>query len=128
MEIIINPKLLEIEVPNLRESAGWERRDGDYPVLFERCNFWAGARDADGKLIAFGYITGMGLQHGYLEDVIVHPDYQKQGIGRKLIATLLEEAERQGLEIVTLTFAAKHLDFYQKCGFTHCSGGIWRKS
>jgi ribosomal protein S18 acetylase RimI-like enzyme len=23
----------------------------------------------------------MGLEHGYMEDIIVHPDYQKMGIG-----------------------------------------------
>jgi ribosomal protein S18 acetylase RimI-like enzyme len=78
--VTINLSIENSEVPDLRQSVGWDRRDHEYPVVFKRCNFWAGVRDG-GKLIAFGYIAGMGLQHGYMEDVIVHPKYQRQGIG-----------------------------------------------
>ncbi|PFJ17149.1 GNAT family N-acetyltransferase [Bacillus cereus] len=125
---MINISIENNEVPNLREAVGWDRRDQDYPKLFERCNFWAGIRDSNGILIAFGYIVGMGLQHGYMEDIIVHPDFQQEGIGKQLVKKLLEEAADRGLEIVTLTFELKNLEFYQKCGFSSCPGGIWRKT
>ncbi|MGM7684194.1 GNAT family N-acetyltransferase [Cytobacillus sp. Hm23] len=121
----INPAISRYEVPDLREVLGWDRRDNDYPTLFERCNFWAGVRDEKEKLIAFGYVSGMGLQHGYMEDILVHPDYQCQGIGVALVRELLGESERFGLEIITLTHDQKYLNFYRKCGFTHCSGGVW---
>ena len=55
MQIMVNLPIQDNEVPDLREAVGWGRRDKDYPALFERCNFWAGARDETGKLIAFGY-------------------------------------------------------------------------
>ncbi|WP_299088723.1 GNAT family N-acetyltransferase [uncultured Metabacillus sp.] len=125
--IKINPFIANHEVPDLREVIGWERRDEDYPILFKHCNFWAGVRNEEERLIGFGYISGMGLQHGYMEDILVHPDYQKQGIGVKLVKQLLNEAERFGIEIVTLTFNSKHLKFYESCGFTACHGGVWRK-
>lgn len=41
---IINLPISSNEVPDLRESNGWDRRDKDYPVLFHRCNFWAEVR------------------------------------------------------------------------------------
>jgi N-acetylglutamate synthase-like GNAT family acetyltransferase len=126
-EIIINLPIVADEVPNLRELVGWDGRYSDYPTLFERCNFWAGLRDEENKLIAFGYVAGMGLQHGYMEDIIVHPKYQKKGIGESLVKKLLQEAERVGLEIVTLTFDTKHTSFYSRSGFTPCSGGLWRR-
>ncbi|MDQ0169371.1 hypothetical protein [Paenibacillus tundrae] len=72
-EIVVNLPIKPNEVPALRELTGWEGRHSDYPVLFERCNFWAGLRGDQEELIAFGYISGMGLQHGYMEDIIVHP-------------------------------------------------------
>jgi len=125
---LINPKLRREEVPDLREAVGWGRRDRDFPILFERCNFWAGVKNEQGKLIAFGYVAGMGLQHGYMEDIIVHPDYQGQGIGKKLVARLLEEAKAYGLEIVTLTFEEKNAAFYEGCGFKVGTGGVWRRS
>ncbi|MED1783481.1 GNAT family N-acetyltransferase [Brevibacillus fortis] len=126
-EIIINLPIVADEVPKLRELVGWDGRYSDYPTLFERCNFWAGLRDEENKLIAFGYVAGMGLQHGYMEDIIVHPEYQKKGIGESLVRKLLQEAERVGLEIVTLTYDSKHTFFYTRSGFTPCSGGLWRR-
>lgn len=125
--VLINLPIRNHEAADLRELVGWERRDGDFPALLERCNFWAGLRDVNGTLIAFGYICGTGLLHGYMEDIIVHPDYQNQGVGIALVNKLLEEAERKGLEIVTVTFAAEHTGFYEKGGFIPCPGGLWRK-
>ncbi|WP_169871207.1 GNAT family N-acetyltransferase [Shouchella patagoniensis] len=96
LKVIINPTLSPQEVPELWAQIGWSRRDQDYPVLFERSNFWAGVRNEHGRLRAFGYVCGMGLEHGYLEDIIVHPDYQGRRIGAELVKGLLKEAERFG--------------------------------
>ncbi|MFC0469154.1 GNAT family N-acetyltransferase [Halalkalibacter kiskunsagensis] len=125
-KVIINIPISNNEVPELRELVGWGRRDKDYPTLFERCNFWAGARDENNNLIAFGYVCGMGLEHGYMEDIIVHPEYQGQGIGVELIKELLRESERFGLGIVTVTYEENKTYFYKKCGFTIGSGGVWQ--
>jgi len=125
-KVIINRPISNHEVPDLRELVGWKRRDQDYPALFERCNFWAGVRDENNKLIAFGYVCGMGLEHGYMEDIIVHPKYQKQGVGTMLVKELIQEAQRIGLGIVTVTFEDRNTEFYKKCGFTHGSGGLWQ--
>jgi hypothetical protein len=40
---------------------------------------------------------------------------------------MLEEAERIGLEIVTVTYVPEHTELYKKGGFIPCPGGIWRK-
>ena len=125
-KVIINMPISNHEVPVLRELVGWGRPDKDYPKLFERCNFWAGVRDGTNKLISFGYVAGM-VEHGYMEDIIVHPNYQKIGIGMELVRELLRESKRYGLEIFTLTYDSKHKSFYETCGFTTCSGGVWKK-
>lgn len=124
--ITVNGPVAPHEVPALRAAVGWSHRDEDYPVLLERCQLWCTARNA-GILVGFGYITGMGLEHGYLEDVMVHPDYQGDGIGRALVQTLLKGALDAGIEIVTTTFQELHLSFYRSCGFTPCHGGVWRR-
>ncbi|MEK4563397.1 GNAT family N-acetyltransferase [Alkalihalobacillus sp. FSL R5-0424] len=122
----INLPLEQHEVPDLREVVGWDRRDPDYPRLFERCLFWAGVKDDSGRLIAFGYLCGMGLEHGYMEDVIVHPDYQGVGIGLKIVNELLAEAERARIEIITVTFAEENTNFYERAGFIKGASGVWR--
>ncbi|WP_346773371.1 GNAT family N-acetyltransferase [Bacillus sp. FJAT-42376] len=90
--------------------------------------FWAGVKNDAGELIGFGYVAGAGLQHGYMEDLLVHPDYERHGIGGQIVKALLLGSERSGLEIVTLTFRAEHEEFYKCCGFTLCSGGVWRRN
>lgn len=45
----------------------------------------------------FGYICGKGLEHVY---ILVHPDYQRKGIGHELVKKLLTEADQRGIEIV----------------------------
>lgn len=126
-KVIINMPIENHEVPALRELIGWGRRDKDYPALFERSNFWAGVRDEDGQLIEFGSVTEMGLEHGYMEDIMVHPDYQKRRIGVDLVKGLLRKAEQFGLGIVTVTYKSHNVNFYQTCGFTPGLGGVWKK-
>ena len=125
-EVEINLPIENHEVPDIRELVGWGRRDKDFPAIFERCNFWAGVRDENQKLIAFGYVAGMALEHGYMEDIMVHPDYQKKGIGAQLVKALIRESERFGLGIVTVTFDEENANFYAVCGFSPSPGGVWQ--
>lgn len=125
--ISINLEVKKHEIPDLRQAIGWERRDSDYPALFEHCLFWAGLRDIDGNLIAFGCMVGPGMEHGYLEDVIVHPSYQRKGIGKSLVKKIIQEADDRGISIITVSFAEANLRFYEGCGFTPCHGGVLRK-
>jgi len=66
----------------------------------------------------------MGLEHGYVEDIIVHPSNQKQGIGVELVTALIEEAKRFGLGILTVSFDEHNANFYRTSGFTVSSGGV----
>lgn len=126
-EVYLSEDLMKHEVPDLRESVGWERRDKDFPLLFERCLFWVSVKNETKKLVAFGYISGPGIEHGYLEDIIVHPEYQRMDIGKRLVKKLLKKAEEKGISIITVTFQEKHKEFYLSCGFKPCSGGVWRR-
>jgi ribosomal protein S18 acetylase RimI-like enzyme len=66
----------------------------------------------------------MALEHGYLEDIMVHPYFQNRGIGVELVQELLSESERYGLEIVTLTYDQKLKNFYECGGFSHVLVGF----
>lgn len=113
----INAPIEPWEVPKLRKAVGWGPREYEYPALLERCDFYASVRDSQNRLIAFGYVCGMGLEHGYLEDIMVHPDHQRHGIGQALVKTLLAEAKTRGRLIITVTFDEERREFYEKCGF-----------
>jgi len=54
---------------------------------------------------------------GHIEDVAVHPGFQKHGIGRKLVEFLLDECRRLNCYKVILDCAEAVIPFYEKLGF-----------
>lgn len=68
-----------------------------------------------------GYCGGY-VSEGWLHvaEMDVHPDHQKQGLGRLLMAAILSEGRRRGLEGATLTtdrLAPFNAPFYASLGF-----------
>lgn len=119
----INPPLPAHAVPDLREAVGWGRREYEYPDLLRRCFFYGGILNERGELIAFGYLVSMGLEHGYLEDVMVHPDYQGRGLGTMLVKAILQEARHRGTLIIAVSLDPENEGFYRGCGFDIGLGG-----
>ncbi len=75
-----------------------------------------------GNVVAMARMIGdMGLCY-YIKDVIVHPDYQKQGIGRWLINELLDFIKSNGISgtqiFVELCAMPDKIPFYEKFGFS----------
>ena len=57
-----------------------------------------------------------GKKHVILRRLVVHPDFQRRGIGRKLMQWGLDEADRLG--IVSWLFARPAgIQLYQRCGY-----------
>jgi glucosamine-phosphate N-acetyltransferase len=54
---------------------------------------------------------------GHIEDVAVHPDFQKHGIGRSLVEHLLDECRHFRCYKVILDCAETVIPFYEKLGF-----------
>jgi phosphinothricin acetyltransferase len=74
-------------------------------------------------------IPKIGKKNGLLEDVIVSADYRGQGLGERLVRTVLEMAKSLGLVSITLTsnpvrVAAHRL--YQKVGFVIKDSDVMR--
>ncbi len=58
--------------------------------------------------------------HGHLEQVSVHPDHARRGLGRRLIEHAAEWAAREGLAGLTLTTYAEvpwNAPYYARLGF-----------
>ena len=75
-----------------------------------------------GKVAAMARMIGdMGLCY-YIKDVVVHPDYQKKGIGRLLINELLNFIKSNGISgteiFVELCTMPDKIPFYEKFGFS----------
>lgn len=74
-----------------------------------------------GKPVGMARVVGDGGYVFFICDVIVHPAYQSQGLGRKIIENVLEWLENQVEEgetiMVNLMSAMNKEEFYGKLGF-----------
>lgn len=74
----------------------------------------------DERPVGFAHVTLLEPCHAHLEEIDVHPDYGRQGIGKQLVMTVCSWAARAGYESVTLTtFRAVpfNMPFYESLGF-----------
>jgi len=94
--------------------------------LLGRPDFWALAVIADGNVV--GGLTAHTLMmtstesaEVFLYDIAVHPDYQRLGLGSRLVNTLRRDAGELGIEIVFVPADDEDghaLDFYRALGAT----------
>lgn len=68
------------------------------------------------RLIGFARATSDGIYRATIWDVIVHPDFQGTGIGRKLVETVLSHPHVSHAERVYL-MTTHQQRFYEKVGF-----------
>jgi ribosomal protein S18 acetylase RimI-like enzyme len=105
------------DTANLFKVVGWGQREpDDLRLAFAKSTFKCFAFD-DAKLVGIGRTIDDGRYYATIVDVVVHPDYQRRGIGRQIMQNL--KARTTGFLVVTLTAAPEVQSFYKKLG--------WRK-
>ncbi len=72
------------------------------------------AWDGD-KLIGLINALSDGVMTAYFPYLLVRPEYQKLGIGKRLVDIILEEYKDYARKVLIAYDNA--IDFYQKCGF-----------
>jgi N-acetylglutamate synthase-like GNAT family acetyltransferase len=111
----------DIDIQQLQEllsrSAFWaaDRRVEDLQVAIDRSEPVVSAWDED-KLIGFARATSDGIYRAGIWDVAIDPDYQRLGLGRKLVETVLAHPYMQRVERIYL-FTTHHQRFYEQIGF-----------
>jgi ribosomal protein S18 acetylase RimI-like enzyme len=71
----------------------------------------------DDKLIGFGRVIADGVHHAFIVDLIIHPDYQGQGLGSKLLDRLVTKCNDSKIRDIQLFAAKDKSGFYEKFGF-----------
>jgi GNAT superfamily N-acetyltransferase len=109
---------------DLRRSVGWDAAEKDYPRAFGRYSTMVAGYTPAGVLVAWAALISDDVRHAFFVDVIVHPDYQRQGNGRRLVKEALRAEHARGTSLIHVDFAAEHTEFYRACGFTTGGGGF----
>ena len=121
MEITINEyKYYSAEeILNLYNSIGWcsyTNRPEMLEHAFEHSLKILGAHDGE-KLVGIIRAVGDGFSVLFIQDILVLPEYQRKGIGKKLLKTMLEQYPNvYQIQLVTDN-TEKTVAFYKSCGF-----------
>jgi ribosomal protein S18 acetylase RimI-like enzyme len=120
----IDPAALQ----QLYQHAPWARGrslDG-IAAMLARTDYHFSAWDGD-RLIGFARVLTDGIYRATLWDVVVHPDYQKRGIGEELMQSVLRHPVLARVEKFWLNTRDKFA-FYEKLGFVRSDQGMVRES
>ena len=118
-----NPCLKADQIARLRELVKWDGRLEKYKKKLGNTYFCV-ACFADNELIGYVDIVSDGIDDAYIRDLIVHPDYQRRGIGSKLLAMVIRRVKADGIKMVNVVFDSRLAEFYRKAKFVIVSGGI----
>lgn len=109
----------ETEILALYSSVGWSGYTNNPQLLrlgFENSLLILGAYE-DNRLVGIIRAVGDGHTIIFVQDLLVHPQYQRRGIGKTLLQTLLDKY-RQVRQIELVADESPELTvFYQTVGF-----------
>ncbi|MGK7934957.1 MAG: GNAT family N-acetyltransferase [Xenococcaceae cyanobacterium] len=69
------------------------------------------------KILAYGRLDRKSADEFQICQMVVEPEYQRQGLGTLILKTLTEVAINQGASLVTLNARVAKMKFYQRYGF-----------
>lgn len=71
----------------------------------------------DTKLVGFGRVITDLVLRATIFDMVVLPEYQRQGIGSRILEMLVTRCQEQGIRRIELLSARGKRHFYEKHGF-----------
>jgi GNAT superfamily N-acetyltransferase len=107
------------EYRQMRSLVGWGLHD---IAVIERAlpnSLYGVCAYSDGTLVGMARVIGDGGLTYYIQDVIVHPDFQRQGIGTLIMDRVMDYISTHASQnsVVGLMAAAGKEPFYEKYGF-----------
>ena len=79
------------------------------------------------RLVGFARALSDGCSDAYIQDVVVSPEFRRQGIGGKLIRFLEAELRRRGVDWIALVGEPGTENFYSKLGLKEQPGyTLWK--
>lgn len=116
-------KYNEDEIMALYQSVGWSNYFNHLSMLkeaYQNSLYTLGAY-VDDKLVGIIRTVGDGASILYIQDILVHPDYQRQGIGRNLFQTVCKKYQNVYQKVLVTDDTEKTKSFYKEMGFKEVS-------
>ena len=111
----------EEEIAALYKAGGWwkeEYKTEDLPHLILGSFAFAVATDSKTcRAVGMGRVIADGVSDGYIQDLVVLPEYRKSGVGKKIVAALVTRCLQSGITWIGLIAEPDTEKFYFPLGF-----------
>ena len=118
----------EVEIVNLYRTGGWWKEEYDQrelPRLIRGSFLFAVAVDRKtGHAVGMGRVISDGVSDGYIQDLVVLPEYRKAGIGTNIVSTLVKKCVERGISWIGLIAEPDTENFYLPFGFHPMEGHV----
>jgi GNAT superfamily N-acetyltransferase len=118
----------EVEIANLYRAGGWWKEEYDQrelPRLIRGSFLFAVAVDRKtGHAVGMGRVISDGVSDGYIQDLVVLPEYRKTGIGAQIVSILVKKCIERGISWIGLIAEPDTEKFYLPFGFHPMEGHV----
>ena len=122
VEYSVDEAVAAEKISSLRADVGWNRMERELsdPRLtsFLHVAAWDGE-----KLIGYVDSVSNGVTDAYIQDLMVHPDYQGKGIGTTLMENMIENLKARGIYMISVLYEERLREFYRRFGFQQILAG-----
>ncbi|BBD58821.1 GCN5-related N-acetyltransferase [Nostoc sp. HK-01] len=114
------------ELVQLYKNEFWskQRTYQDVAKMLKASNIVLGLIDNNEQLIGFTRVLTDFVYRATIYDVIIKPDYRKQGLGVKLLDAIVNHPQLNQVEHIALYCLPEMIPFYQRWGFTPEVGNL----
>lgn len=110
----------------LKAATGFRERPVEQVKKALKNNLYDVVALVNDEVVGMGRLVGDGVMYWYLQEIVVLPEYQGNGIGTAIVNKLLKYVEEHTAEgnftSVGLTAAEGKEDFYERFGFAKSRG------
>ena len=120
-----NYQIDKSDLEKLYSSVGWAAYTKNLEVLEQAINHSLQVISAwnEDELVGLIRVIGDGFTIIYVQDILVHPDYQDKKIGTELMTKILDNYPEVRQKVLLTEDAPDIRHFYEKFGFTSCDKG-----
>ena len=101
---------------DLREDICWNRMENEYENPLLTSYYHIAVYETD-LLIGYVDCVSNGVTDAYIQDLMIHPDYQRYGIGTDLMLKMIEYLKEKHIYMISVVFDESLKPFYNKFGF-----------
>lgn len=114
------------EIANLYRAGGWWKEEYDPKelsrLILGSFLFVVASDLKTGRAVGMGRVIADGVSDGYIQDLVVLPEYRKTGIGARIVAILVKKCVERGISWIGLIAEPGTENFYLPFGFHPLEG------